>query len=163
MRHVRTLRFPDLSYVLLVPIDTDRNSMTARETPVITPATGVLVKQDHGGAIMRGGTNPGSGRPTNEFRHALRDILTMPEVHAAFMAIITDPSHNQFTSLWKSAAAYAYGRPPQTVKLESDTRRSEPLTHERLARDWERLQRIQSIEALEKMLTEPKQIVDPSD
>ena len=41
-------------------------------------------------------------------------------MHSPFMAIITDPSHNQFASLWKAAAAYAYGRPPPTVKLESD-------------------------------------------
>ncbi len=36
------------------------------------------------------------------------------------MAIITDPSHSQFTALWKAAAAYAYGRPPQTVRLHKE-------------------------------------------
>ena len=84
-------------------------------------------------------------------------------MHDAFMSIITDPSHSQFTSLWKSAAAYAYGRPPQRVELATDTRRSEALTPERLAEDWRRLKMVKSIEELERMLTEPKQIADPID
>ena len=36
-------------------------------------------------------------------------------------------------------------------------------SREGLAKTWEKLRRVQSIEALEKMLTEPKQIADPID
>ena len=121
-----------------------------------------LMDGRNGGKLRRG--NPGnSGRPPAAFAEHLRDILEQPEVLDAFMSIITDPSHSQFTSLWKAAASYAYGRPPQRVELATDTRRSEALTPERLARDWERIKRIRSIEELEKMLTEPKQIEDPID
>ena len=36
-------------------------------------------------------------------------------------------------------------------------------TREEVAEMWEKLRRVKSIEALEKMLTEPKQIADPID
>jgi hypothetical protein len=79
-----------------------------------------LMDGRNGGKLRRG--NPGnSGRPPAAFSEHLRDIMEQPEVQAAFMAIITDPSHGQFTSLWKAAAAYAYGRPPQTIKLGKDS------------------------------------------
>ena len=78
-----------------------------------------LMDGRNGGKLRRG--NPGnSGRPPAAFAEHLRDILEQPEVLDAFMSIITDPSHSQFTSLWKAVASYAYGRPPQTVKLERD-------------------------------------------
>ena len=56
----------------------------------------------------------------------------------------------------------------QMAKLHGMFREDSPTderenTRERLEEQWERLQRIQSIEALEKMLTEPKQIADPLD
>ena len=75
-----------------------------------------LMDGRNGGKLRRG--NPANrGRPSAAFSEHLRDIMDQPDVQAAFMAIITDPSHSQFTSLWKAAAAYAYGKPPQTVKL----------------------------------------------
>lgn len=78
-----------------------------------------LMDGRNGGKLRRG--NPGnSGRPSAAFAEHLRDILEQPDVHDAFMAIITDPSHSQFTSLWKAAASYAYGRPPQTIKLATN-------------------------------------------
>ena len=36
---------------------------------------GELVRQPHGGALKRGGTNPGSGRPSNELRGSMREII----------------------------------------------------------------------------------------
>ncbi len=75
-----------------------------------------LMDGRNGGKLRIG--NPGnSGRPSAAFSDHLRDIMDQPEVHDAFMTIITDPSHSQFTSLWKAAAAYAYGKPPQTIEL----------------------------------------------
>ena len=49
----------------------------------------------------------------------MRQIVEDPEVRKAFLSIITDPEHTQFTALWRSAVAYAYGRPPQMSKVDS--------------------------------------------
>ena len=56
----------------------------------------------------------------------------------------------------------------QMAKLQGMFREDSPTderenTREWLEEQWERLQRVQSIEELEKMLTEPKQIADPVD
>ena len=88
----------------------------------------------NGGKLRRG--NPGNrGRPTAAFAEHLRDILEQPEVHDAFMTIITDPSHSQFTSLWKAAASYAYGRPPQTIKLATNDDRQQTIVVRRVIVD----------------------------
>ena len=93
-----------------------------------------LMDGRNGGKLRRG--NPGNrGRPTAAFAEHLRDIMETPEVHAAFMLILTDPSHNQFTSLWKAAAAYAYGRPPQTIKLATDDDRPQAIVVRRVIVD----------------------------
>ena len=93
-----------------------------------------LMAGRNGGKLRRG--NPGnSGRPAAAFAERLRDILTMPDVHDAFMSIITDPSHSQFTSLWRAAAAYAYGRPPQTIKLATDDDRPQAIVVRRVIVD----------------------------
>ncbi len=92
--------------------NSDKNSDTA------------LVVPKHGrGALLTGGSpgnKGGPGRPPKEFSADLREILNSPKVRKAFLAIIEDPEHKQFTALWKSAAAYAYGQPPQKLKLETD-------------------------------------------
>ena len=62
----------------------------------------------------------GGGRPANEFRRKMRDVLESPEARKAFLAVITDSEHKQFATLWKSAAAYAYGKPPATLKIERE-------------------------------------------
>ena len=63
------------------------------------------------------------------------------------MVITTDPSHNQFTSLWKAAAAYAYVKPLQSPKVEKNIECDRTMPPERLAEMRERLNRVSDIEA----------------
>lgn len=60
--------------------------------------------------------NRGGGRPSNEFRDKLRRIIESPKVQKAFLAVITNPKHPQFATLYTKALAYAHGQPTQTVE-----------------------------------------------
>lgn len=60
--------------------------------------------------------NTGGGRPKNEFRAKMLEIIEDPKVKKAFVAILRDKDHPQFAALWKTAAAYAVGQPAQVVE-----------------------------------------------
>lgn len=46
----------------------------------------------------------------------MRAIIESPKVRKAFLAVISNPQHPQFSALWKTAAAYAVGQPTQVVE-----------------------------------------------
>lgn len=119
---------------------------TAKKT-AISPRNGAEIPL--GAHVANTGGKAGrSGRPPNEFREQLRTILEDERVQAAFMSIITDPKHPQFSQLWAKAAAYAYGQPTQKIEVEPDSRF---LTGEELMnRILERLPRVISFLPVER-------------
>ena len=119
---------------------------TAKKT-AISPRNGAEIPL--GSHANNTGGKPGrSGRPSNEFREQMRQILENEHVQAAFMSIITNPEHPQFSQLWTRAAAYAYGLPPQKVELEGSlkTETGEQL----MERILERLPRVIAVLPIEK-------------
>ncbi len=86
------------------------------ENPVEIPAT---MPGRNGGTLKRGGTNPGAGRPPNEYRQHLRDILDDPKVADALTKILSDADHPQFASLYGKVVAQAHGNPTQPIELDS--------------------------------------------
>lgn len=60
--------------------------------------------------------NAGGGRPKNEFRARMLEIINDPKVKKAFVAVLQNPDHPQFSALWKTAAAYAVGQPAQVIE-----------------------------------------------
>ncbi len=61
-----------------------------------------------------------SGRPPNEYRDSLRQILDNPKVAKALRRILADPDHPQFASLYGKVVAQAHGNPMQPVELSGD-------------------------------------------
>jgi hypothetical protein len=89
------------------------------EKPKVLPPG--AIPQPHGGYLIPGaggGPQPGSGRPSHEYREKLRAILDKPEVQEALEAILADPKHPQFAALFGKVVAQAHGNPTQPVALE---------------------------------------------
>lgn len=83
----------------------------SRENPV--PVVGTMPGRN-GGRLKRGGTNPGAGRPPNEFKDFLkREIRDNPESRAALIRAASDEESRSFGSAWKLAAEYDEAKPSQ--------------------------------------------------
>lgn len=89
----------------------DENALIPVEIPVPTTMEG-----KNGGTLKRGGKNKGAGRPTNEFRASLRQLLDLPKVKAAAKKILTNPDHPQFATLYAKIMNQAHGNPTQPVE-----------------------------------------------
>jgi hypothetical protein len=59
-----------------------------------------------------------SGRPTNEFRQSLRDLVDSPSVQAAVKKILKDADHRQFSKLYATVVAQAHGAPKQEIDVD---------------------------------------------
>ncbi len=141
-----------------------------------------LVPQEHGGALNSGGTpghKGGPGRPPNELRGTLRDLLEqgLPTLagyiegrvpvkmvgkcekcgheHEDYELLpddIRSLSVKDADRLKAMELAARYGGVDK-LSLTVDEQPEQEITPERVADMWERLQRIKSVEAFEKMLT----------
>ena len=80
---------------------------------------GKLVPQPHGGAIQQGGTNPGGGRPPDEFKALCRQLISRKETFVIAKMILDDPK--EFPTLYigalKWATEHGYGKPKESVEL----------------------------------------------
>ena len=74
----------------------------------------------NGGTLRSGGDHPRPGRPPHEYRESLRKILDDPSVEGAITAILANPKHPQFASLWARVAAQAHGNPVQPVTVDAE-------------------------------------------
>src|SRR5512146_213384 len=74
---------------------------------------GAKIKQPHGGALLNGGSNPGAGRPPDEFRKWCREVLGGKPTVAAVQTIADNPDHPAFLGAMKWLASYGYGQPTE--------------------------------------------------
>jgi hypothetical protein len=56
------------------------------------------------------------GRPRNEFRERIRDLLNSDKVKQAVQKVIENPDHPQFTALYSKLLVQAHGNPAQQVE-----------------------------------------------
>lgn len=91
--------------------DTPEN--TAKKTVGVPFAKGADVRRGHG---VKGR----SGRPPNEYREGLRRILDDPKVSKAVKAILGNPDHPQFASLYGKVVSQAHGNPLQPIDMNVD-------------------------------------------
>lgn len=76
-----------------------------------------LIPQKHGGALMTGGTNKGgTGRPPDEFRRILRDMVSRDDRLKHVETVLENPEHPQWMAAWKWATEHGYGKPVQPVE-----------------------------------------------
>lgn len=67
------------------------------------------------------GPRPGTGgRPRDEWKAALRDLVSSDDAIARLAAILSDPAHPQFLRAMEFAAERGYGKEAQA--LEGDVR-----------------------------------------
>ena len=108
---------------------TDTNStLTEHNTPEPTPD---LVPQAHGGALKRGGVNPGSGRPRKSAQEEAIEriqrggwITGLPDSTAwDYLRLISETGDTDATRLKALSlmVAYGYGQPRQTVAVQSES------------------------------------------
>ena len=80
-----------------------------------------MVPQPHGGALLPGaggGPQPGSGRPPNAFRKALRDLVDREKVHKHLLAVLeAGPNHPQFLDVLKYTTEHGYGKAGQSLEV----------------------------------------------
>lgn len=71
----------------------------------------------HGrGALRVGGTNPGAGRPKEEFRRILQSLASKEETVRALEQLLMAPDHPAFLGALKYATEHGYGKPAQEVE-----------------------------------------------
>ena len=77
-----------------------------------------LVKQRHGGALYRGGVRGnkgGPGRPPNEYKRLLLELLNSAEAIEALRAVLTDPHNRNYAAVRRMVEERAYGKVPQAI------------------------------------------------
>lgn len=80
-----------------------------------------MAPQKHGGALKIGGTNPGAGRPPDEFKARMREIASGPTALAFLEQCVNGEHGAQFAiKAQEYAAERGYGRVPQSVALTGD-------------------------------------------
>jgi hypothetical protein len=91
------------------------NPVAADDSDVEKPATkGVPFQKGHD--PRRNTTKAGPGRPRNEFRERIRDLLNSDKVKQAVQKVIENPDHPQFTALYSKLLVQAHGNPAQQVE-----------------------------------------------
>ena len=92
----------------------------SKKTSVKT-SVGELVPQPHGGALSPGNPgNRGGGRPPNEFKATLRELVDRKEVHAHLLAVLAaGPQHPQFMDVLKYVTEHGYGKAAASVDVTS--------------------------------------------
>lgn len=82
-----------------------------------------------GGTLKRGGTNPGAGRPPNEFRRALLSLVDRKDVLAHIQTAL-DAGPDDKGDFWqavKYCTDQGAGKAPETKKIEGDEEK--PIKH----------------------------------
>lgn len=101
----------------------DKSKSAAKSADKGKPA---LVAQPHGGALLasgKPGNAGGSGRPPDEFKARLRELVTQADKAGHLEAVLSDPDHPQWLAALKFATEYGYGKPPQSVAISAEVPR----------------------------------------
>ena len=111
-----------------------------------------LVPQKHGGALLPGaggGPQPGSGRPPSAIREAAR--LAFAERLGVLTGIADDEDARDSDRIAAMKALADTGGVDK-IALTVEEQPEREMTPERIADMWERIQRVGSIEELERLL-----------
>lgn len=86
----------------------------------------------HGrGALRIGGTNPGGGRPRNEWKALCAGLASSKERLDIAKKILDNPEHPAWLGAWKFVAEQAYGKSAQTTVLQGDEQKPLRIVIER--------------------------------
>jgi predicted N-acetyltransferase YhbS len=90
----------------------------ARKTSANSPVPAKR-PQPHGGALNVGnpGNKGGTGRPRNEHRAFVRQLLADPKADKALRRVLTDDTHRHYAAVLKAVTEFAYKPPPATVRV----------------------------------------------
>ena len=122
-----TCILPETSHIATMPSDDTNSTLTEHNTPEPTPD---LVPQAHGGALKRGGVNPGSGRPRKSAQDEALALIEsthwcgIPDATAwSYLKLISETGDTDATRLKALSLmlAYGYGQPRQTVAVQSES------------------------------------------
>lgn len=81
---------------------------------------GILETPKHGkGKLKRGGTNPGAGRPTDEFKALCRQLASRAKTFEVAEKILDNPEiyPSLYTGALKWATEHGYGKPTESIEL----------------------------------------------
>lgn len=88
----------------------------------------------NGGTLKVGGRNPGSGRPPDEWKAAMRYLASRGATLKKAKQILESAEDGQlWASVWKFAGEQGYGRAHQTISKASVSRVEFALVDERVA------------------------------
>jgi len=77
-----------------------------------------LVTQKHGGALLTGGipgNKGGPGRPPNEYKKLMAELLNSPEAIDALRTVLRDPENRGYAAVRRLVEERAYGKVPQAI------------------------------------------------
>jgi hypothetical protein len=98
-----------------------RRIKTAAKTPdVVTDSAPALVEQPHGGALLSGGVpgnKGGTGRPPDEFKARMRELVTRAEVEQELETVLGTRDHPQWLGALKYATEHGYGKPKESLEV----------------------------------------------
>lgn len=103
-----------------------------------------LVPQPHGGALLVGGRkgNRGGGRSA-DFRERMRKLVDEKETQEYLAACLKGEHGDKvFIAALSYATAYAYGKPPQTLKVEKTNGQHSETGEELVSRVMQALPRL---------------------
>jgi hypothetical protein len=82
-----------------------------------TTSQTTFIPGKNGGRLRNGGTNKGGpGRPPEWFKDLCREMIASPKARAAVKAILGNPDHPHFASMWKAVSERGYGKPEQKIE-----------------------------------------------
>lgn len=85
------------------------------ENPVPNPAATMPGRR--GGTLKRGGVNPGSGRPPNEWKRRMEQLADRWAKAAEVQKVLDNPEHPQWMNAGRFAAEQAHGKPQQSIDV----------------------------------------------
>lgn len=98
-----------------------------------------MVIPKHGrGKLRVGGTNPGAGRPRDEWKSLCAGLASSAERLDTAKKVLDNPEHPAWLGAWKFVAEQAYGRPDQNTTLSGDQAKPLRIVIEREAARDER-------------------------
>ena len=84
------------------------------KNPVANPVA--TMPGRNGGRLRRGGTNPRAGRPPDEHKAFMREILADPEVEKRLRQVLKSKDDGTFLASYKTVAERGYGKPAQVIE-----------------------------------------------
>lgn len=96
--------------------DAKGNGKAPQSSSGETPDSIPMVPQPHGGALRRGGTNPGSGRPPDAFKLRMQALANRGLQALEIAEILGNINHPLYKWALEWATDHGYGKPVQRIE-----------------------------------------------